>query len=350
MARVELLVTVDKIVTSNLQPVSGASVQVNVRSTGSPATVYAGETGGTTVSNPLVSDANGRVNGWVDEESYVLAVSGSGITSYNQPYEAVRGSLAIAVDGSRVVTSTLPGDRLVNASIPSTKLATAAVLGKHLSEGAMPLGTIIAYWVPAKPGGGFVIPDGWAVLNGQALGPGAHDFVGGGTVTLPNLIDKVLRGANPTLAYNAASGMNALVGSNTIDFTHTHTIAHAHTIAAHYHHVQDHQHYMYHGHSAWVPDHSHGFPITKSASNGGSSSFLVPQGSNTYGFGGVGIGTDAGDRSYTDGNGGIYTDSQGGGTATDGSNTANSGSALASTDIRDASVGVLYLIKCKNTV
>jgi hypothetical protein len=350
MARVELLVTVDKIVTSNLQPVSGASVQVNVRSTGSPATVYAAETGGTTVSNPLVTDANGRVNGWVDEESYVLAISGSGITSYNQPYEAVRGSLAIAVDGARVVTNTLPGDRIVNASIASGKLANGAVLGKHLSEGAIPLGTIIAYWVPAKPGGGFAIPDGWAVLNGQALGPGAHDFVGGGTVTLPNLIDKVLRGANPTLAYGVTSGMNALVGANTVDLTHSHTIAHAHTIASHSHHVQDHSHYMYHGHSAWIPDHGHGFPTNKSSTPGGQYTFIYPAGSGTYGYGGVGVATDGGDRSYTDGNGSVYTDSQSGGTATDGSNTANSGSALASTDIRNSSVAVLYLIKCKNTV
>src|SRR3954470_811028 len=106
IARVELLATVDKIVSSNLQQVSGASVQVNVRATGSPATVYAGETGGTTVSNPLVTDANGRVNGWVDEGSYVLAISGSGITSYNQPYEAVRGSIQTAFPGDRVVTNT----------------------------------------------------------------------------------------------------------------------------------------------------------------------------------------------------------------------------------------------------
>src|SRR4051812_1169580 len=116
MARVELLVTVDKIVSSNLQPASGASVQVSVRSTGSPSTVYAAETGGTTVSNPLVTDANGRVNGWVDEGSYILGISGSGITSYNQPYEATRGDMSIAIPGTRVNTNTMPGDRLTDAS------------------------------------------------------------------------------------------------------------------------------------------------------------------------------------------------------------------------------------------
>lgn len=350
MARVELLATVDKIVTSNLQPVSGASVQVNVRATGTPAIVYSGETGGTTVSNPLVTDANGRVNGWIDEGSYVLNVSGSGITSYNQPYEAVRGSIAIAFPGDRIVTNTMPGSSILDASIPNTKLATGAVLSKHLSDDALPLGTIIAYWVPAKPGGGYAVPTSWAVCNGQALGPGAHNFVGGGTVTLPNLIDKVARGADPSVAYGATNGVNYSIGANTLNLAHTHTIAHAHTIATHSHQVQDHTHYMFHGHSAFVPDHAHALVVTKASFGGGNIGITV-NGSNTYGFGGVGIATDGGNRSYTDGSGVLSTINQTGGTATSGSDTANSGTNLSSsTDIRNASVGVLYLIKVKNTV
>lgn len=349
MARVELLATVDKIVTSNLQPVSGASVQVNVRATGTPAIVYAGETGGTTVSNPLITDANGRVNGWIDEGSYVLGVSGSGITSYNQPYEAVRGSIQLAFPGDRIVTNTLPGASIVDASVVAAKIANAAVLGKHLAEDALPLGTIIAYWVPAKPGGGYAVPASWAVCNGQALGPGAHNFVGGGTITLPNLIDKLPRGTDPTVAYNATGGMNALVGANTINFAHTHTIAHAHTIAAHSHQVADHTHYMLHGHGAFVPDHGHTIPTTKLSAGGGSVTIGLA-GSGTYGFGGVGISTDSGNRSVTDGSGVISTINQSGGTGTSGSDTANSGSTLGSTDTRNSSVGVLYLIKVKNTV
>jgi hypothetical protein len=351
MARVELLVTVDKIVTSNLQPVSGGSVQVNVRSTGTPATVYAAETGGTTVSNPLVTDAQGRVNGWVDEESYVLNISGSGITSYNQPYEAVRGSLQVAFPGDKLAVNTMPGDRILNASIPNTKLANGAVLGKHLSEGALPLGAIISYWVPAKPGGGYAVPDGWAVCNGQALGPGSHDFVGGGTVTLPNLIDKVPRGTDPTVAYNAVGGMNALAGANTLNLAHTHTIAHTHNIAAHSHTVTDHLHYVDHSHSAWVPDHAHGLPYTI-APTGSGNKVIVLNGTGTYGFGGVGIGTSGSSAPWSGAaDRALVTTSQSGGTITGASNTADSGSSLgAATDTRNASVGVLYLIKVKNTV
>lgn len=72
-------------------PVSGASVQVNLRGAGA-ATVYAAETGGTTSANPILTDANGRIEGWLEEGSYDLVVSGTGLTTYTQPFEAVRGS------------------------------------------------------------------------------------------------------------------------------------------------------------------------------------------------------------------------------------------------------------------
>lgn len=355
MARVELLVTVDKIVSSNLQPVSGASVQVNVRSTGSPSTVYSAETGGTTVSNPLVTDANGRVNGWVDEGSYVLGVSGSGITSYNQPYEAVRGDMSIAIPGTRVNTNTMPGDRLTDASVTAAKIATGTILGKHLSESALPLGTIIAYWVPAKPGGGYAVPNGWAVLNGQALGPTSHDFPGGGTITLPNLIGAGLRGADPSVAYGATNGVNAVSGANTANLSHQHDMQHYHLIPQHVHGVPDHLHYMYHGHSAWVPDHAHTIPTTKM--NTGTSTVTAGLASaSTYGFGGVGIGTDAGSRVWTDGaDRSLTTNSQSGGTNTNwlsdtGMGTLTGAGGNSAFDNRALGVGALYLIKVKNTV
>jgi hypothetical protein len=361
MARVELLATVDKIVSSNLQPAVGASVLVKLRSTGNPVIVYAAETGGTTVSNPLVTDANGRVNGWVDEGSLVLAVSGSGITSYNQPYEATRADQLVAIDGTRVTAGSMPGTAITDASIPNTKLAAGAVLGKHLAESAMPLGTVIAWWQPTKPGGGYTIPTGWAVCNGQTLLAGTHDFAGGGSVTLPNLIDRVPRGTDPATAYAAASsisspgGMNAVSGANTADISHTHGIDHLHTIAAHSHQVQDHSHYMYHAHSAFVPDHAHGIPLTKANPGSVNASIGVLNGSSTYGFGGVSIGTDAGNRTYTDGVGPLSTINQSGGTSTNLMSSSGYGSISAvggnaTQNMRAAGLGVIYLIKHRNTV
>lgn len=97
MARVEINATVDKVLTdADLvspyeTPMVGASVLVSNRVGGAPATVYGAETGGGTLPNPLTTDANGRIEGWVDPGSYNLQVSGAGITTYTQPYEAVRG-------------------------------------------------------------------------------------------------------------------------------------------------------------------------------------------------------------------------------------------------------------------
>jgi hypothetical protein len=90
MARVEIPETVARRRGSGvLAAVGGASVQVNVRG-GGAATVYAAATGSTTVANPIPTDADGRIEGWVEEGSYDLVVSGGTITPYTQRYEAVK--------------------------------------------------------------------------------------------------------------------------------------------------------------------------------------------------------------------------------------------------------------------
>jgi hypothetical protein len=355
MARVELLVTVDKIVSSNLQPVSGGSVLVKLRSTGSPVPVYAAETGGTTISNPLVTDANGRVNGWVDEASLVLTISGSGITSYNQPYEATRADSLVVIDGARVAAGTMPGSSIQNNSIPSTAYGPGSILGKHLAESAMPLGTVLAWWQPTKPGGGFTIPAGFAVADGSTLGPAAHNFPGGGSVVLPNLIDSTLIGANPASAYNATGasvGMNGVAGSNLIDLSHVHAMPHTHNIAAHSHAVAAHSHYMDHTHVYWVPNHSHSLSVVK-FSFGGSTNTAGHIGSTNTGGSNIGEwnGTTTGASAANTGVAAPSTSSQTGGTVTQGTNTPNTSAGLSSTqDIRQKSTGVIFIIKVKNTV
>lgn len=76
---------------------AGLTVLVVDRVSGDPATVYAAETGGTTLANPLTSDpATGRVDGWLDAGSiYNLEVSGEGVDPYIQPVTigAVGGGL-----------------------------------------------------------------------------------------------------------------------------------------------------------------------------------------------------------------------------------------------------------------
>lgn len=96
MARTEIPIVVIDPATGNA--VSGASVSVVSRSTGSAATLYTTETGGTTATNPRTTDANGRLTGWVDRGAYRLDISGSGLTSYSKNWDSAPASDA-SMDG-----------------------------------------------------------------------------------------------------------------------------------------------------------------------------------------------------------------------------------------------------------
>lgn len=98
MSRVEIG---EVVFTGSGVPLAGASVQVNERDAGA-ATVYAAEAGGTTVTNPIVTDTYGRIEGWLETGSYDLVVSGSGVVTYTQRFEAVSGSDAGGGGGSGV--------------------------------------------------------------------------------------------------------------------------------------------------------------------------------------------------------------------------------------------------------
>lgn len=87
MARVEIN---DVVQTTAGVAVPGASIQVNKR-TGGAATIYQAEVGASTLANPLTTDSAGRIEGWLLEGSYDLVISGSGITTYTQRFEAAKG-------------------------------------------------------------------------------------------------------------------------------------------------------------------------------------------------------------------------------------------------------------------
>lgn len=108
MARVELRDTVLRNHAGTLVPAAGASVQVNVRG-GGAATVYAAATGATTLTNPLTATAEGNIEGWVDEGSYDLVISGTRITTYTQRFEAVAGAAELATRVGVSVTDPVYG-------------------------------------------------------------------------------------------------------------------------------------------------------------------------------------------------------------------------------------------------
>src|SRR3954470_4367699 len=93
MARIEIpIVVLNPIAPYN--PVAGATVSVLKRS-GGAATVYVDESGATTRLQPLITDAQGRVQGWVDRQSYECQITIPGRPVYSEYLDA-----GAASDGS----------------------------------------------------------------------------------------------------------------------------------------------------------------------------------------------------------------------------------------------------------
>lgn len=85
MARVALPLTV---VDAAGNAIQGASVRVKKRSDGSDATLYAAEAGATTAANPVATNTQGRTGVWVDRGAYNCTVTGTGIVTYTEPFDA----------------------------------------------------------------------------------------------------------------------------------------------------------------------------------------------------------------------------------------------------------------------
>lgn len=149
MARAEIPYVVYK-GQNPVQVGAGASVLVNLRGAG-PATIFAAETGGGTAANPITTDAFGRINGWLDEGSYDLIVSGSGITTYTQPIEVNRG------DGvGRLATNAVTQPAILNGAVSFVKL------GSDVVTNLLPPGVV---W----PWAGGAAPTTWSLCDGASL-------------------------------------------------------------------------------------------------------------------------------------------------------------------------------------
>jgi hypothetical protein len=81
-----------------------------------------------------------------------------------------------------------------------------------LQDERLPIGTVVPWF---RPNGAAAIPTNWAACDGSTLTSGNHNFPGiAGSVTLPDLRNKFILGANAADANGAAA---AAVGDATID-------------------------------------------------------------------------------------------------------------------------------------
>lgn len=121
--------------------VTGAQVNITLRVGSSVATVYTSESGSATLTQPLLTDSNGRVNGWLLPGKYIAAITFEG-SSFSQAFDALPYDYELPrlIPGSIITAAeTLP----VNALTPVN--ATSGALTETL-----PTGQTAGIWIAVQ--------------------------------------------------------------------------------------------------------------------------------------------------------------------------------------------------------
>lgn len=154
MARAEITETVTQVGPSGYQRViTGAAVAVYDRGTTDLVPVYAEQTGDTEVDNPILT-VNGRIEGWLEEGSYDLAVT-HGAVEYTQAYEAgAAGSGGGGGGSSEDASTTTKGvTKLSVAPVAPSQPIAAGTNDPRLSDARTPSSHAASH----KSGGGDAI-------------------------------------------------------------------------------------------------------------------------------------------------------------------------------------------------
>lgn len=101
-------------------PVSGATVTIKGRISGTNSALYTAETGGAAATNPITTDSLGRAFAWIDRGAHNATVAGTGITTYT-----------FAVDDAAGADQSMAGPW---ASVPSQLVVSSA--GKSIVDQA----------------------------------------------------------------------------------------------------------------------------------------------------------------------------------------------------------------------
>lgn len=329
-----------------------ANVDVEIRVPGTTtkvSAVYASRNPAdlTPLQNPIRTGATGYVEFWAEPGDYDLFI---------------HDTIAPARIGDKTIGwAAVPGG---DRGIPSVKVAQDGGLGLGAMDAAflrqlVPLGTVIDWWRPASSydagGGAGNPPPGWAVCNGQVIASGQHDM-GGGTLTLPDLRNKFILGADilkvdggqstngdGTAADNAqhpnAPGIRGTGGANAgKDLRHTHGMSgHSHIAPDHTHNGVDHLH----GVSIYT-----GLLLGSSAPANQSSASGAFAATNHYHL--VSGGTGAADRGLQCA---YMNATHGTALGTGAPNVANTdnGTAASAADMRPAHFGLLKIMKVRRT-
>lgn len=117
-------------------PVSGASVAVKLRSTGLNATWWTAETGGTSSTAAITTDAQGRTTAWLDRGAYNCTISGTGITTYTEPFDSAPAA-DNAIDALWLPDNVIATRHLGDGVVTTAELGAAAVTGPKIGAAAV---------------------------------------------------------------------------------------------------------------------------------------------------------------------------------------------------------------------
>jgi hypothetical protein len=144
MARVEIpLVILDH--ESGLVT-EGASVTIKSRVTNGVVPVYAGETELNEITQPLVSDESGRVQGWLPRGAYVAEITPPGKTMYPEPMDLVP-----AADGS-FDPAWVPDEGIPASKISGLNFFAPRLTDSFSTASSIPAGTEETGVVELAPG------------------------------------------------------------------------------------------------------------------------------------------------------------------------------------------------------
>lgn len=134
--------------------------------------------------------------------------------------------------GARLSGASLTGEsigtiQLANGSVTNIKLAGGITTDK-LAPGVLGyVGQFMWWW---RPNGSTPLPEGtWVICAGQTLIAAQHEFGGGGSIILPNLIGRTIFGQEP-------GSIGIVGGASTLNLEHAHVVnEHTHSVPAHTH-------------------------------------------------------------------------------------------------------------------
>lgn len=167
----------DDIVNQEGQPAANATVRVRQPGTTNPIadTIYAGDTGGTTLSQPLTAAANGRVLFYLDTpqrvDLFIQAAGMADVTIPNVPIMPAPGDL-VSVAGTQTLSNkTLSSPAINSPSVSGGAFSGPAITNPAISGGSL-TGTAIV--TPSLTGPASVLANstsyGLTLRNGQTDG------------------------------------------------------------------------------------------------------------------------------------------------------------------------------------